>query len=599
MSAAEPTLVDWLDRAAEHPADGEPHAGLRFVDRRESATFFSWSTLRDRARRLASGLAELGIAHGDRVGLVFPTTPEFFDALFGCQLLGAVPVPLYPPVRLGRLDEYHQRTAAMLDAASVQLVLADARVRRLLGATIEQAKTPLGCRVPGSLPAADAGGSLSAHVEPADLALVQFSSGTTVAPKPVALSHRAIVAQVEALNSFWPDDGEVHHTGVSWLPLYHDMGLIGCIFPALERPSVQTLIGPEVFVAKPALWLRAISTYRATISVAPNFAYALCVDRIRDDQLEGVDLSTWQVALNGAEAVSPGVLRAFQERFARWGFRPEALTPVYGLSEATLAVSFSRLDAPFRAERFDREALARGLARRAPAGRELIGVGRPLPGYALRVVDEAGVEVDPGRIGRVEVRGPSIMDGYLGRPEATAAVLSADGWLDTGDLGFLVPVDDADTGFDLFLVGRAKDVLILRGRNHDPAEVEHAIDAVVGVRKGCSVAVGHLPEDADGEHLLLFVEHAREIAAADLDTLGARCAEAVLGAAGLRVARVIVVAPGTLPRTSSGKLRRSETLRRHLDDSLDPPKAVTPVRLAAELVRSTLAHARARARGPG
>ncbi|MEM8929669.1 MAG: AMP-binding protein, partial [Acidobacteriota bacterium] len=475
----------------------------------------------------------------------------------------------------------------------------DARVRRLLGPTIERAAVPLGCRTPASLRFDGAAPTIGVDAD--DLALVQFSSGTTVAPKPVALSHRAIIAQVEALNSFWPDDDAVRHSGVSWLPLYHDMGLIGCIFPALERPSVLTLIGPEIFVTKPALWLRAISRYRATISVAPNFAYALCVDRIRDDQLDDVDLASWRVALNGAEAVSPGVLRAFQERFAAWGFRPEALTPVYGLSEATLGVTFSRLDQPFRAERFDREALAEGRAVVTPDGRELIAVGQPLPGTAIRIVDATGDELSVGHIGRVQARGPSIMDGYLDRPDATADALSSDGWLDTGDLGFLhvAPAQDGDGGSDLFLVGRAKDVLILRGRNHDPAEVEHTVDTVAGARKGCAVAVGYRGEDADTESLWLFVEHARDAASDVLDRLPERCAEAVLAGAGLRAESVFVVAPGTLPRTSSGKLRRSETLRRHLAGELDAPKAVTPVRLAGELVRSTLAHARARARRAG
>ncbi|MEO1370424.1 MAG: AMP-binding protein, partial [Acidobacteriota bacterium] len=335
-----------------------------------------------------------------------------------------------------------------------------------------------------------------------DLALVQFSSGTTVDPKPVALRHLHITSHVLTLNGFWPDDDDIRHTGVSWLPLYHDMGLIGCVFPALERPSVLTLIGPEVFVTKPALWLRAISAYGATISVAPNFAYGLATEKIRDGELDGVDLSRWRVALNGAESVSPQVLRAFTERFARWGFRDEALTPVYGLSEATLAVTFSDLRTAFTARHFDTDRLGEGRAVIAPTGdgREMISVGRPLPGNELRILDERGQVCGDGRVGRVAVRGPSVMDGYLDRPEATSKALDAGGWLDTGDLGFL-------HGGELFLAGRAKDLLIVRGRNHSPEEVEQPVSQLDGVRTGCVVAVA---SDGDGqtEGVLLFVERA-------------------------------------------------------------------------------------------
>ncbi len=572
------TLNQLLERAAELPA-----TGLRFVDRRERARWAGWDEIHRSATEVAGALRGLGVEPGQRVALIHPTGREFFDAFFGILLAGAVPVPLYPPVRLGRLDEYHARTAAMLRAAGARLVLADGRVRRLLGRTIAGALPDLGCLTLSALPR---GGDLSpVAVEPSSLALVQFSSGTTVDPKPVALSHRAVLAHVQALNSFWPDTGAEADSGVSWLPLYHDMGLIGCVFPALERPAVLTLLGPEVFVARPAVWLRALSRYRATISVAPNFAYGLCVDKIRDDELEGVDLSAWRIALNGAEPVAPAVLRAFQERFARWGFRPEVLTPVYGLSEATLAVTFSALEHTFRSERFDRELLARdGRAELEPGGLELVSVGRPLPGTEVEVRDPEGGPSPTGKVGRIHVRGPSLMDGYLGRPEATARALHG-GWLDTGDLGF---VHDGE----LFLTGRAKDVVILRGRNHSPVEIEHAVEGVDGVRRGCSVAVSWLPEGAPSEVLLLFVEHRREATAEQVAGLPSACAEAVLAATGLQAGQVLALAPGTLPRTSSGKLRRQEALRLHLAGELAPPERVTPLLLGGALVGSALAYAR-------
>ena len=520
------------------------------------------------------------------MALIYPTGLEFFHAFFGITLAGAVPVPLYPPVRLGRLDEYHQRTAEMLRASGAVLVLTNKTLRRLLGPTLEKARPELGCRLLEELPS---GLPTTVATGPEDLALVQFSSGTTVQPKPVALSHRAVLAQVDLLNANWPEpeeEGALKPSGVSWLPLYHDMGLIGCVFPALERPGTLTLLGPEVFVTRPATWLRTISRYRATISVAPNFAYGLCVEKIRDEELEGVDLSTWRVALNGAEPVAPRVLRSFQERFAKWGFRPEALTPVYGLSEATLAVTFSDLQRPFRTVHLDREHLAEGRAQLDPNGQELVSVGCPLPGVDVEIRDSSGHEVREGRVGRVWTKSPSLMTGYLGRPEATAEALR-EGWLDTGDVGFL-------REGELFLTGRAKDLLILRGRNHSPVEIEQAMDGVPGVRKGCAVAVSYLPDGGDGEVLLLFVEHRAEVEDSELEAMPAACAEAALSASGLRLDEVHVVAPGTLPRTSSGKLRRQATLLRHQEGALEPPRKVTPLFLAGALARSALAHVRSR-----
>jgi acyl-CoA synthetase (AMP-forming)/AMP-acid ligase II len=574
------TLADLLDKVSH-----SPDTGLRFLDRDERATWLGWPEIVHRAVAMSGRLQGLGVRAGDRVALVFPTGPEFFDAFFGTILAGAVPVPLYPPVRLGRLGEYAVRTGAMLRAAGVRLVLADGRVRRLLGRAVAPVAPDLGCRTLAELPHHSAE---PRRVAPDDLALVQFSSGTTVAPKPVALSHRAVVAQTVRLNGFWPpQEGRPAESGVSWLPLYHDMGLIGCVLPALERPGTLTLIPPEIFVTRPALWLRAISHERATISPAPNFAYGLCVEKIRDDELEGVDLSTWRVALNGAEPVAPRVLRSFIDRFARWGFRPEAMTPVYGLSEAALAVTFSDLERPFTMTRFDRSQLAgRGVGTEAEDGLELVSVGRPLPDFAVSVVDGGGEVCPEGHVGRILVSGPSLMDGYLGRPEATAEVLQG-GWLDTGDLGF---VHEGE----LYLTGRAKDVLILNGRNHAPAEVESAVDLVPGARTGCVVAASWRPDDDVRERLVLLVEAAKDIRRRAWPDLAAACVREVRAATGLGVDHVEILEAGTLPRTSSGKLRRREALRYWLEGGLRAPDSVHPLRLVGAMVRSSLAFATAK-----
>lgn len=586
MSADE-TLATRLAESAR--GDGV----VTFVDLRERETRLSHAVIHARAAQAAAALAARGIRPGDRVAIVAATSPEFFDGFFGCVLAGAVPVPLYPPVRLGRLDEYHERTAAMMQAARVALVLADRRTQRVLGRTLEQARPALGCERLDALHGRESL-DLESDLEPDALGFIQFSSGTTRRPHPVAVTHRQILANVDAIGGAvlgaHPESASFRHVAASWLPLYHDMGLVGGLFTSLLHGRDLVLIPPELFLARPALWLRAISRHRATISPAPNFAYALCVDRVADAELEGVDLSSWRVAMNGAEPVAPRTLERFLSRFAAYGLRPEALTPVYGLSEATLAVTFSRLDERFSVRRFDADALVdagRAVEVGASASTRslaIVSCGPPLPGFAIEIRDAAGEARSEGELGRVFVRGPSLMTGYDGLPEETKAVLR-DGWLDTGDVGFLYEGE-------LHLHGRAKDLVVLRGRNHAPQELERALDDLPGVRPGCSAAVGHV--DEEGEALWLFVERARDAGA---DAQDAALEEAVrrraLERSGLRAQRVVVLDPGTLPRTSSGKIRRAETLRLFERGELVPPAPVNAPRLAVEMLRSWRATRRA------
>ncbi len=526
-------------------AAAQSESGVTFLDAEESERALTFREMHERARRAAGTLLAKGVRPGDRVAIVLPTCPEFMDAFFGALYAGAIPVPLYPPVRLGRLEEFHARTARMLAITGARLVVSDARISRLLGLSLEEARPELGLHTGLS-----GGEPRFAPGSPEDLALIQFSSGTTVDPKPVALTHRNVLTNVAAIDTFLPRTGS--EAGVSWLPLYHDMGLIGCLLLAVVHPGPLTLLGPEVFLARPALWLRAISRKRANLSVAPNFAYGLCARRIRDEELEGVDLSSWRFALNGAEPVAPAVLRRFADRFARWGFDARALMPVYGLSEASLAVTFTP---PGRGPR----TLVRG-------GRELASVGAPIPGVDLAVDG-----------GRVLVRGPSVMERYFG---AESSMLR-EGWLDTGDLGFI-------EGGELFVSGRAKELVILRGANHAPQEFEDALDGLAGVRAGCAVAVGVPGEE--GEELALLVEHAAPL---EVEAVRARVVERT----GIRPHAVHLFAPGTLPRTSSGKLRRGEALRQLLSGELRPPRPVTLLGLAREAARSMAALARLRLKG--
>ncbi len=576
------TILTHLERAAAS------NAVARFVDRRERETELGWGEVHRRARDVAGGLVALGVRPGDRVALILPTSPGFLDAFFGAMLAGAVPVPIYPPVRLGRLDEYHQRTARMLQAVEARLVISDRRVRRVLGRTVELARPELGLVRVDQLPRRPL--TSPPNVFPDDAAFIQLSSGTTMEPKPIRLTHRQVLANVGAILGAileaHPEVDGLRHSGVCWLPLYHDMGLVGCVMTAVVHAGDLTLIPPELFVARPGVWLRAISRHRATISPAPNFAYGLCADRVTDEELKGVDLSCWRVALNGAEPVTPRVLQRFVDRFEPVGLAPEAVTPVYGLAEATLAVTFSPLSRPFAWLAFDREDLSeRGRATIQQSGFPLVSLGRPLPGFALQVVDDRGDEVGEGRVGRVLVRGPSVMEAYHGRPGATAAALRR-GWLDTGDQGFVLDGE-------LYLHGRAKDLIILNGRNHAPQDIEQCLDDLPEVRTGCAAAVGFVPTGGDGEQLAVLAERASG-AVVDAARLRDQIELRVLERTGLRPSTVELLEPGTLPRTSSGKIRRAEALRQYRRGALRPPATVSTVRMIGAMVDSHLAMARSR-----
>ena len=569
------TLNDALARAAT-----SAH-GLVFVDAREQEQSMPWSEVHDRARRLAGALAERGIRPGDRVAMVLPTGPDFMDAFFGTLLAGAVPVPLYPPVRLGRMDEYVRDTARMLTVVGARILLSDARTRLLLGGAVALARPALGCPT-----VAELRHGAVAHEAPVDgeaLALIQFSSGSTVDPKPVALTHHALLAQVAALRMLLPVPTGSPATGVTWLPLYHDMGLIGCLLEAMYYPASLVLIPPDQFLARPALWLRALSRHRGVVSPAPSFAYGLCVKRIRDDDLAGVDLRHWRYALNGAEPVSAEGQRRFAARFAPFGFRAESLMPVYGLSECALAVTFTAADGAKRECAVDAGVLA-AAGRVSTGGLRIVSVGSPVPGAAVDVCDDDRASLGERRVGRVWIRAPFVMREYFGQADASAAAIR-DGWLDTGDLGFI-------DGGELFITGRAKDVVIIRGANHAPQSFEGCLEDVEGLRTGCAVALGHVPADGGDESLLILAERAG-VAAPGLE---ARIVAAIVEGTGIVPHTVVVLAPGTLPRTSSGKLRRGEALRRFRTGELAPAPAANALRVGAQVMKSLAAFARTRFR---
>jgi acyl-CoA synthetase (AMP-forming)/AMP-acid ligase II len=396
-------------------------------------------------------------------------------------------------------------------------------------------------------------------VAPDDLALVQFSSGSTGDPRGVMLSHRNLLANVAAvLAVLQPDETDVN---CSWLPLYHDMGLIGGLFMPLHCGRPVVLLSPQGFLLDPKRWLWAIHHHRATISTAPNFAYQLIAGRVDERELAGLDLSCWRLALCGAEPVMPETLAAFARKLAPHGFREEGLLPVYGLAEVALGALFPVPGQPFRRDGVDPAALeAHGRAE--PGGRVLSSVGRPLPGFDVRIADGEGRPLPERHVGEIQLQGPSVMLGYLDDPAATARVL-VDGWLRTGDLGYMAEGE-------LFVVGRSKDLILKGGRNYAPQDLEKAAERVEGIRRGCVAAFG-VPDPTTGTEAVVVVAETREPASAHAALAGA-IKDMVHAAVGLRPDHVTLLPPGAVPKTSSGKLQRSRARERWLAGNLAAPQ---------------------------
>ncbi len=553
--------------------------GARFVSPSEEAVFYPYRDVVRRAQSAAATLQIAGLQPGDRVAVILPTSIEFFDAFLGTQMAGGIPAALYPPFRLGKLDEYFARLRKMLAKIGARFLITESRIKRLLG----PAAVGLDC-LERVIDVKDLPGNETwrpVEIDPEQPAFLQFSSGTTVEPKAVVMSHNNLLHNLDMMQRalVYRDESEVENGAVCWLPLYHDMGLVGCLYLGLYYPGTITYMGPDTFLMRPALWLRTLSRYKAAISPAPHFAYSLCVGKIRDDELEGVDLSRWRAALNGAEPIEPDGLERFAERFSRWGFRREAMVPVYGLAEAGLAVSFYDLDLPPRVGEFDRDALSGEKRAVSGPGRKIVSVGEPLTGVEIQICDDEERPLPQGHVGRIWIKGPSITQGYYNDPELTASIIH-DGWLDTGDVGFF---------FDgqLYISGRAKDLIIIRGRNYAPQEMEDLLGDVEGVRKGCAVAVGAVV-DGTGEQLIILAEKDIRSRRPEAETL-AEIKSRILAGLSLIPYHIDLLEPGTLPRTSSGKLRRSEALRQFLAGELTPPEKVNAFKLLLQVGKSQLA----------
>ena len=561
-SSAE-TLLDVLHWQAQTSPD-RTHIFLRQEDGTEHPLTYAW--LWRRAVAVAGALRARGIGRRDTVTIMLRTEAAFFPAFFGTLLAGAIPVPIYPPFRADRIAEYAKRQVGILSNAGTRLMITFAEVERLAVVLRGQIPTLTTVTTLDDLaPAADEGGPLPPRppvwLTAEDPALIQYTSGSTGQPKGVLLTHGNLLANIRAIGAgldIRPED-----VAVSWLPLYHDMGLIGAWLGMLYFGIPVTILSPLAFLSRPARWLWAMHAHRATLAVAPNFAFDLCVNKITDEEIEGLDLSSLRVMLNGSEAVLPETLTRFAGRFGAAGFDPHAMRPVYGLAECSVGLTFTPRRDPTRVDRVDRRFQETGRAMPSTDRDALafVSCGGALPGHEIRIVNQAGATVADRTEGRVQFRGPSMMAGYYRNQAATQAVTTPDGWLDTGDLGYV-----ADE--ELFLTGRRKDVVIKGGRNIYPHEAEAVVAAIDGVRKGC-IAVFGVADTALGTERLVVVAETRETDPAVRDRLQRRILETVSDALGVPPDTVVLARPGAVLKTSSGKVRRAATRDAYRAGTLD------------------------------
>jgi 1-acyl-sn-glycerol-3-phosphate acyltransferase len=524
---------------------------IRILDDAGSPVDLSYVALHQEAAAVAAGLIAHDVTPGETVAIMLPTCRAYFVTFAGVVLAGAVPVPVYPPARPSQLADHLRRTAGILANARATLLITvpeAVTLGHLLRSNVESLRHVV---VPESLTQASED-ALPALPRPRtdDLALVQYTSGSTGQPKGVALTHRNLLANIRVMGQAAAASGA--DTFVSWLPLYHDMGLIGAWLGCMYFGVPLVVMSPQSFLIRPARWLWAIHANRATMSAGPNFAYELCLAKVRDAEIEGIDLSSWRLAYNGAEPVSAATIERFGDRFAPYGFRREAMTPVYGLAESSVGLAFPPLGRGPLIDRIRRDAFVRsGRAEPVKPGEpdlRFVACGQPLPGHEIRVVDAAGNELGDRCEGRIEFRGPSATEGYFNNAPATRSLFH-DGWLDTGDLGYMC---DAD----LYVTGRVKDVIIRAGRNLHPAELEEAVGNLKGVRKGC-VAVFASPDPAGGaEHLVVMAE-TRETRDDTRAALRSEIAATTVDLLGVAPDDVVLALPRTVLKTSSGKIRRA------------------------------------------
>lgn len=552
------TLVELLHLYAK---DDPKRAHIYLLDENGSETKITYQNLLEGATEVAKGLVAKGIKQGDTVAIMLPTCAEFFYAFMGTLLIGAIPVPIYPPFRLDQIEEYVKREAIILKNAETRILITFKQalfLSKMLRSFIPSLLDVL------TLDSLKGFNTTLPEIQITEdtAALIQYTSGSTSTPKGVLLTHQNLITNIRA---FGKGVGvTASDRVVSWLPLYHDMGLIGNWLGTLYFGIPVTIMSPLFFLNRPERWLWAIHYYRATLSGGPNFAYELCVKKIEDQSIQGLDLSSWRIAYNGAEAVYAKTLERFTKRFAAYRFKEDAIYPVYGLAESTVGLALSPLGRKYRIDRIYRDIFEKeGIATPAPESEtnilEFVACGKPIENHKIRIVDDEGNVCPERHVGNIQFQGPSMMQGYYRNPDATNAILD-NGWMFTGDMGYLA--DD-----EIFISGRKKDIIIKAGRNLYAAELEEITSQVNGIRKGCIVAFG-VNNPKQGTEKLVIVAETMIKDPEKRKNIIKEVYEKIADQAGIPPDEVLLVAPRKIPKTSSGKLRRASTKEAYLKNQL-------------------------------
>lgn len=538
-----------------------PEHDFVFQDLKGEETSYTFVDLEKNTAKRAAALQSYGLTKGDRVGLIVIEPEDFVLTFLACLRVGVVPVPLYPPLSFGNLDAYADRTAKVLDSSSSKLLIASGKLQNVLWAMVDRVPSLQKLLAVENLRTAE-GEPTYPSIEPQDLAFLQYTSGSTADPKGVMVTHGSLVANskgiIEQGLQLDPDKGD---KGVSWLPLYHDMGLIGFVIAPICHAIPIVFIPTLRFIKRPSVWLDTVHRHRGTASFAPNFAYALATRRVKDSDLEKWDLSCLKVLGCGAEPIQPATMREFTERFhAACGLPKNSIMPAYGMAEATLAITLKPANDTMTtftvdAEHFSEtgEALAPSPGR---AAAEHVACGKPFQDHDVAIMDADGNRLGEMREGEICHRGPSVTPGYFENPDATSASYK-NGWLHTGDLGFL-------KDGQVYVTGRIKDLIIVNGRNVHPQAVEWAAAEVEGIRRGNVVAFS-VP-GATGEELVIVAE--TKVDVEEYGRLDEEVRRAVTRELSLSAAAVVFLRPGSLPKTSSGKLQRRKTRTEYLGGAL-------------------------------
>lgn len=529
--------------------------GANFYVSGKLDTVLPYCTLRLQALDLAQRLRSLALPRGARLAIIAETSPDFLRFFFACQYVGYVPVALPSAVNLGGHAAYVEKLRGMIRGCDAQIAVASDDFSKFIEEAVQGVEltywgTPARF---AELPRSDA------ELEPTtadDVAYMQFTSGSTGFPKAAVVTSRALIANMHGSvksGVVMRDDDRF----VSWLPFYHDMGLIGCLLSVVGSQRSIDYLDTREFAMRPRRWLELISNNKATITYGPPFGYDLCAQRVRPSDIESYDLSCWRVAGVGAEPIHPEVLERFATVFAPAGFSSKAFVPSYGMAENSLAISFAPLDSRPEIEWIDPDELSDNLYAKTVAtgtGRGFVRCGSAMPEHEFKIVNSLGQRLAEKHVGSILIRGPSMMSGYYQQPAETAKVLSSDGWYDTGDIGYLV--DD-----QIVITGRSKDMIIINGRNIWPQDIEAVAERQPEVRSRDASAFGM--EDDRGQEIAVVVVQCNVNESDVIKSLAQRIRREVFEELGITCI-VELVPRHTLPRTSSGKLSRSSTRKGYL-----------------------------------